>query len=81
MMSGVLFQGWDIGTLGNTLNGCVTQDPRVARCLKRLLLSTPLTVMCVCGAWTHVCIHRVSLFTGLDYWIDLFATIKSFYAL
>ena len=22
-----LFQGWDIGTLGNTLSGCVTQDP------------------------------------------------------
>ena len=24
-----LFQGWDIGTLGNTLSECVTQDPRV----------------------------------------------------
>ena len=41
MVSGVLFQGWNIGTLGNTLNGCVTQNPRVARCLKRILLSTP----------------------------------------
>ena len=29
MMSGVLFQGWDNGTLGNTLSRCVTQDPRV----------------------------------------------------
>ena len=24
-----LFSGWDIGTLGNTIIGCVTQDPRV----------------------------------------------------
>ena len=24
-----LFQGWDVGTLANTLSGCVTQDPRV----------------------------------------------------
>ena len=24
-----LFQGWDISTLGNTLSGCVTQDPSV----------------------------------------------------
>jgi len=23
------FQGWDIGTLGNTLSGCITQYPRV----------------------------------------------------
>ena len=28
-------QGLDIGTLGNTLSGCVTQDPRVGiRCYK-----------------------------------------------
>ena len=26
---GCLFQGWDVGTLGNTLSGCVTQDPKV----------------------------------------------------
>ena len=24
-----LFQGWVVGTLGNTLSGCVTQDPMV----------------------------------------------------
>jgi len=24
-----LFQGWNVGTLGNTLSGCVTWDPRV----------------------------------------------------
>ena len=24
-----LFQGWDVGTLGWFLSGCVTQDPRV----------------------------------------------------
>ena len=41
MVSGVLFQGWNIGTLGNTLNGCVTQNHRVARCLKRIMLSPP----------------------------------------
>ena len=29
VVSGVLFQGWDVGTLGNTLSGCVTQDPKV----------------------------------------------------
>ena len=29
MVSDALFQGWDIGTLGNTLSGRVTQDPRV----------------------------------------------------
>ena len=35
------FQGWSVGTLGNTLSGCVTQDSRV--------LSTPLTLF----AWLH----------------------------
>ena len=29
VVSGVLLQGWDVGTLGNTLSGCVTQYPRV----------------------------------------------------
>ena len=29
MVSGVLFPGWDNGTLGNTLSEQVTQDPRV----------------------------------------------------
>ena len=30
MVSGVRFRaGGDVGTLGNTLSGCVTQDPRV----------------------------------------------------
>ena len=29
VVSGVLFQEWDVGTLGNTLSGCVTQYPRV----------------------------------------------------
>jgi len=24
-----VFQGWDIGTLSNTLSGCITQYPRV----------------------------------------------------
>ena len=27
--AGVLFQGWEVGTLGKTLSGCVTPDPRV----------------------------------------------------
>ena len=26
------FQGWDVGTLGNTLSGCVTQDPLGGLC-------------------------------------------------
>ena len=48
----------------------VTQDPRVARCFKRLLLSSPLTLMCLCGwMWTHVCIQftksSLSVFTTL----------------
>ena len=29
MVSGVLFQGWDVGTLGNTLSGCVIHNPSV----------------------------------------------------
>ena len=23
------FQGWDVGALGNTLSGCITQDPKL----------------------------------------------------
>ena len=30
-----LFQGWDVGTLGNTLSGCITQYPSL---VPRLLL-------------------------------------------
>ena len=26
----LVFQGWDVGTLGNALSGCITQYPRVA---------------------------------------------------
>ena len=29
MVSGVHFRNGDVGTLGNTLSGCVTQDARV----------------------------------------------------
>ena len=39
-----LSQGWDNGTLGNTLSGRVTLDPRVAR----VLLSTPLILANMC---------------------------------
>ena len=57
MVSGVLFQGWDNGTLGNTLSGCVTQDPRVDASEASAILPTHINV-CVCGAWTHVCIQK-----------------------
>ena len=44
--------------LSDTPTECVTQCatvPRVARCLKRLLLSSPLTLMSVCG---HTCAYK-----------------------
>ena len=46
MVSGVLFQGWDVGTLGNTLSGCVTQDlvPQEAS-----TIHPTHTNVCVCG--------------------------------
>ena len=58
IVSGVLFQGWDSGTLGNTLSGCVTQDPRVAIGASRgFCYSPPLTLMCVCVD-VDVCIRK-----------------------
>ena len=42
-----LFHGWDVGTLGNTLSGCVTQDPRVGASEASAIHSThPVT-------WLH----------------------------
>ena len=49
-----VFQGWDVGTLGNTLSGCITQYPRVGA---RLVLSTLLTLftwLCSCSVFTAV---------------------------
>ena len=47
---GCVFQGWDIGTLGNTLSGCTPgQDPQ------RLVLPTVLTLF----TW----LHSFSVFT------------------
>ena len=41
-----VFQGWDVGTLGNILSGCITQYPRVG---DGLVLSTLLTLF----PWFH----------------------------
>ena len=49
MVSGVLFQGWDVGTLGNTCSGCATQ-----RHLRVDASEASLSDVCVCGTWTHV---------------------------
>ena len=46
MVSGVLFQGWDVGTLGNTLSGCVTQDPVPQ---EASAIHPTHTYVCVCG--------------------------------
>ena len=55
MVSDVLFQGWDVGTLGNTLSGCVTQDPRVDASEASAIHTTHTNVY---GTWTHVFIHK-----------------------
>ena len=56
--SGVLLQGWDVGTLGNTLSGCVTQYPRVDASEASAIHPTHTNV-CVCGTWTHVvCVDK-----------------------
>ena len=55
MVSGVLFQGWDVGTLGNTLSRCVTQDPVPQ---EASTIHPTHTNVCV-WMWTHVvCIHK-----------------------
>ena len=41
----VLFQGWDVGTLGNTISGCVTQDPRVGPSLEACAIH-PIYLVC-----------------------------------
>ena len=42
------FKGWDIGTLGNTLSGCVTQDSRVGPSEACAIHPTHLVRMVVC---------------------------------
>ena len=55
MVSGVLFQGWHVGTLGDTLSGCVTQDPVPQEASG---IHPTHTNVCV-WMWTHVvCIHK-----------------------
>ena len=61
MVSGVLFQGWDVGTLGNTLSGCVTQQHLRVDASEAFAIHPTYTDVCVraCGMWTHVvCIHK-----------------------
>ena len=74
MVSGVLFQGWDNGTL----SGCVTQDPGVgpSEVLASAILPTHTNV-CVCVERGHTCVytklsshlcharHSCSIFTAL----------------
>ena len=55
IVSGVLFQGWDSGTLGNTLSGCVTHDPRVGASEASPIHPTH-TNMCVWNVDT-CCVH------------------------
>ena len=43
-----LFQGWDVGTLGNTLSGCVTQDPRVGPSEACAILPTQPVCLVAC---------------------------------
>ena len=52
-----VFQGWDVGTLSNTLSGCITQSPRVGPSELGLVLSTLLTLF----AW----LRSSSVFTAV----------------
>ena len=52
VVSGVLFQAWDVGTLGNTLSGCVTQYPRVDTSEASAIHPT-YTNVCVCVERGH----------------------------
>ena len=54
MVSGVLFQGWDVGTLGNTLSGCVTQDPVPQ---EASTIHPTHTNVCVCGCGHTLCAY------------------------
>ena len=51
-----LFHGWDIGTLDNTLSGCVTQDPRVGSSEACAIHPTHLVV---CTSETYCCACRL----------------------
>ena len=68
MVSGVLFQGWDNGILGNTLSGCVTQDPRVGTSEASAIHPTHTNV-CVCVWSVDTRVYTQSslpIFTMLD---------------
>ena len=59
MVPGVCFmQGWDVGTLGNTLSGCVTQDPSVGP-------STPPTLFVSLRARVSPGVARVGWYTNI----------------
>ena len=62
------FQGWDVGTLGNTLgnilSGCVTQDPKVGPSEACAIISTQLTMfICLCARVSPSVVH-VGLYTN-----------------
>ena len=54
-----LFQGWDVGTLGNTLSGCVTQDPRVGPSEAYAIHPTHPVRLVVCTSEAYCCACRL----------------------
>jgi len=54
MVSGVLFQGWDVGTLGKTLSGHVIQDPVPQ---EPSAIHPTHTNVCVCVDVATRCVH------------------------
>ena len=62
------FQSWDVGTLGSTLgstlSGCVTQDPKVSPSEACAIISTQLTMfICLCSRVSPSVVH-VGLYTN-----------------
>ena len=55
-----VFQGWDVGTLGNTLSWCITQYPMVG---DGLVLSTLLTLF----AWLRSCSAFTAVWCGISF--------------
>ena len=55
-----VFQGWDVGTLGNILSGYITQYPRVG---DGLVLSTLLTLF----AWLRSCSVFTAVWCGISF--------------
>ena len=52
-------QGWDIGTLGNTLSGCVTQDLRVGPSEDCAIHPTHPVCLVACTSKDYCCAYRL----------------------